>query len=143
MKITGAVLLGTLGTASSAFTPRVVSSCTSSKDVPSTTALFYIDKNGAAGAAESEPSFRDRIGAASAAAMAAAVNQAVAMKKLEAPSNDKSYVALDTSQNELDEEGKIPLQYFCCYLFRPCRMRPFLTITLFFYVIRQHMFVCV
>jgi len=56
----------------------------------------------------------DRItnsGAVSAAAMAtAAVNAAVSMKSLAAPSVDKSYVSLDTSSNSIDEEG-LPLVY--------------------------------
>mmetsp|Transcript_3733 Transcript_3733/g.10579 ORF Transcript_3733/g.10579 Transcript_3733/m.10579 type:complete len:910 (-) Transcript_3733:115-2844(-) len=50
-------------------------------------------------------------GVASAAAMAtAAVNAAVSMKTLEAPDVDKSYIALDKTQQELDEEG-LPLVY--------------------------------
>ena len=50
-------------------------------------------------------------GVASAAAMAtAAVNAAVSMKKLEAPEVAKSYIALDKTQQELDEEG-LPLVY--------------------------------
>ena len=50
-------------------------------------------------------------GMASAAAMAtAAVNAAVSMKVLEAPDVEKSYIALDKSQQELDEEG-LPLVY--------------------------------
>jgi hypothetical protein len=50
-------------------------------------------------------------GMASAAAMAtAAVNAAVSMKTLEAPDVDKSYISLDKTQNELDEEG-LPLVY--------------------------------
>jgi len=59
-------------------------------------------------------SFADRLtnsGVASAAAMAtAAVNAAVSMKSLEAPSVEKSFIALDKSANELDEEG-LPLVY--------------------------------
>ena len=48
---------------------------------------------------------------ASAAAMAtAAVNAAVSMKSLEAPAVDKTYIALDTTQQELDEAG-LPLVY--------------------------------
>ncbi len=58
--------------------------------------------------------FRERItnsGVASAAAMAtAAVNAAVAMKTLEAPDVEKSYIALDKTQMEIDEEG-LPLVY--------------------------------
>ena len=58
--------------------------------------------------------FRERItnsGVASAAAMAtAAVNAAVAMKTLEAPDVEKSYIALDKTQTEIDEEG-LPLVY--------------------------------
>jgi len=50
-------------------------------------------------------------GVASAAAMAtAAVNAAVSMKSLEAPDVTKSYIALDKTQQELDEEG-LPLVY--------------------------------
>eukprot|EP00535_Pseudo-nitzschia_heimii_P005879 CAMPEP_0197176156 /NCGR_PEP_ID=MMETSP1423-20130617/2175_1 /TAXON_ID=476441 /ORGANISM="Pseudo-nitzschia heimii, Strain UNC1101" /LENGTH=906 /DNA_ID=CAMNT_0042625479 /DNA_START=161 /DNA_END=2881 /DNA_ORIENTATION=- len=50
-------------------------------------------------------------GVASAAAMAtAAVNAAVSMKSLEAPDVAKSYIALDKTQQELDEEG-LPLVY--------------------------------
>lgn len=50
-------------------------------------------------------------GVASAAAMAAAaVNAAVSMKTLEAPDVDKSYISLDKTQQELDEEG-LPLVY--------------------------------
>jgi hypothetical protein len=50
-------------------------------------------------------------GMASAAAMAtAAVNAAVSMKSLEAPDVEKSYIALDKTQNEIDEEG-LPLVY--------------------------------
>ena len=50
-------------------------------------------------------------GVASAAAMAtAAVNAAVSMKTLEAPSTAKSYIALDTSQTVIDEDG-LPLRY--------------------------------
>jgi predicted unusual protein kinase regulating ubiquinone biosynthesis (AarF/ABC1/UbiB family) len=59
-------------------------------------------------------SFTDRItnsGMASAAAMAtAAVNAAVSMKVLEAPEVGKSYISLDKTQKELDEEG-LPLVY--------------------------------
>lgn len=59
-------------------------------------------------------SFRERVtnsGVASAAAMAtAAVNAAVSMKTLEAPDNAKSYISLDKSQKEIDEEG-LPLVY--------------------------------
>jgi hypothetical protein len=59
-------------------------------------------------------SLRERItnsGVASAAAMAtAAVNAAVSMKSLEAPDVTKSYIALDKTQQELDEEG-LPLVY--------------------------------
>lgn len=59
-------------------------------------------------------SFADRMansGMASAAAVAAAaVNAAVSMKSLEAPDVEKSYVALDKTQQELDEEG-LPLVY--------------------------------
>ncbi len=62
----------------------------------------------------SEPSLSDRIassGVASAAAMAtAAVNAAVSMKTLEAPSTTKSYISLDTSQTVIDEDG-LPLKY--------------------------------
>jgi len=60
---------------------------------------------------EKNPSFRERFtnsGVASAAALAAAaVNQAVSMKSLEAPDVDKSYISLDTTDAaaELDEEG--------------------------------------
>jgi hypothetical protein len=61
-----------------------------------------------------DTSMRDRIansGMASAAAMAtAAVNAAVSMKSLEAPDVDKSYISLDKTQRELDEEG-LPLVY--------------------------------
>lgn len=50
-------------------------------------------------------------GAASAAAVAtAAVNAAVSMKTLSAPSVEKSYIALDKTDKELDEEG-LPLVY--------------------------------
>lgn len=50
-------------------------------------------------------------GMASAAAFAtAAVNAAVSMKTLEAPDVDKSYISLDKTQTELDEEG-LPLVY--------------------------------
>jgi hypothetical protein len=59
-------------------------------------------------------SFRERVtnsGVASAAAMAtAAVNAAVSMKTLEAPDDAKSYISLDKSQKEIDEEG-LPLVY--------------------------------
>lgn len=59
-------------------------------------------------------SFSERItnsGVASAAAMAtAAVNAAVSMKSLEAPDVAKSYIALDKTKKELDEEG-LPLSY--------------------------------
>lgn len=59
-------------------------------------------------------SFGERLtnsGVASAAAMAtAAVNAAVSMKSLEAPDVTKSYIALDKTQQELDEEG-LPLVY--------------------------------
>ncbi|KAL3944970.1 MAG: hypothetical protein SGBAC_000946 [Bacillariaceae sp.] len=59
-------------------------------------------------------SFGDRMassGMASAAAVAtAAVNAAVSMKSLEAPDVAKSYVALDKTQQELDEEG-LPIVY--------------------------------
>ena len=58
---------------------------------------------------EDNVSFQSRIansGVASAAAVAtAAVNAAVSMKSLDAPDVDKSYIALDKSQNEIDEEG--------------------------------------
>jgi predicted unusual protein kinase regulating ubiquinone biosynthesis (AarF/ABC1/UbiB family) len=63
---------------------------------------------------KSNISFADRItnsGVASAAAMAtAAVNAAVSMKVLEAPEVGKSYISLDKTQKELDEEG-LPLVY--------------------------------
>lgn len=60
-------------------------------------------------------SFADRLtnsGAVSAAAVAtAAVNAAVAMKSLSAPSStDKSYISLDASSTDLDDEG-LPLVY--------------------------------
>lgn len=65
-------------------------------------------------AATTTTSLRDRItnsGVASAAALAtAAVNAAVSMKSLEAPDVSKSYVALDKTQTEIDEEG-LPLVY--------------------------------
>ena len=58
--------------------------------------------------------FAERVtnsGVASAAAVAAAaVNAAVSMKTLEAPDVAKSYIALDKTQQELDEEG-LPLVY--------------------------------
>jgi len=58
--------------------------------------------------------FAERVtnsGVASAAAVAAAaVNAAVSMKNLEAPDVAKSYIALDKTQQELDEEG-LPLVY--------------------------------
>jgi len=58
--------------------------------------------------------FADRItnsGAVSAAAMAtAAVNAAVSMKSLTAPSVDKSYISLDSTSNAIDGEG-LPLVY--------------------------------
>lgn len=58
--------------------------------------------------------FTERVtnsGVASAAAMAtAAVNAAVAMRSLEAPTVDKSYISLDASAKELDEDG-LPLVY--------------------------------
>lgn len=61
----------------------------------------------------SATSFSDKMansGVASAAAMAtAAVNAAVAMKTLEAPDVQKSYIALDNNK-ELDEDG-LPLVY--------------------------------
>lgn len=61
-----------------------------------------------------ELSMGDRMansGIASAAAVAtAAVNAAVSMKTLEAPDVEKSYIALDKTQKELDEEG-LPLVY--------------------------------
>ncbi|CAJ1936321.1 unnamed protein product [Cylindrotheca closterium] len=61
-----------------------------------------------------EMSFGDRMassGMASAAAVAtAAVNAAVSMKPLDAPDVEKSYVALDKTQQELDEEG-LPIVY--------------------------------
>jgi hypothetical protein len=56
----------------------------------------------------------DRIsnsGAVSAAAVAtAAVNAAVSMKSLSAPSVDKSYISLDSTDKAIDEEG-LPLVY--------------------------------
>ena len=59
-------------------------------------------------------SMADRVansGVASAAAMAtAAVNAAVSMRTLEAPNVEKSYIALDRTQTEIDEEG-LPLVY--------------------------------
>ena len=63
----------------------------------------------------SSTSFRDRIGnsgMASAAAMAtAAVNAAVSMKTLEAPSVSKSYISIDRNvTNAVDEQG-LPLVY--------------------------------
>lgn len=65
-------------------------------------------------AASNANSFAARItnsGAVSAAAMAtAAVNAAVSMKTLTAPSVDKSYISLDTSSKSIDEEG-LPLVY--------------------------------
>lgn len=61
-----------------------------------------------------EMSFGDRMansGMASAAAVAAAaVNAAVSMKTLEAPDVEKSYISLDKTKKELDEEG-LPLVY--------------------------------
>ena len=63
---------------------------------------------------EGGTSFGERLtnsGVASAAAMAtAAVNAAVSMKSLEAPAVDKTYIALDKTQQELDEAG-LPLVY--------------------------------
>lgn len=66
---------------------------------------------------EEEPkelSYRDRMtnsGIAGAAAVAAAaVNAAVSMKSLEAPDVEKSYISLDKTQKEIDEEG-LPLVY--------------------------------
>ena len=62
----------------------------------------------------SKTSFTDKIsssGAVSAAAVAtAAVNAAVSMKSLTAPSVDKSYISLDKTDKEIDEEG-LPLVY--------------------------------
>jgi hypothetical protein len=48
--------------------------------------------------------------AGAAAVAAAAVNAAVSMKSLEAPDVEKSYVSLDKTQKEIDEEG-LPLVY--------------------------------
>ena len=63
---------------------------------------------------ESKISLTDRLsnsGAVSAAAIAtAAVNAAVSMKTLTAPSVDKSYISLDTTDKAIDEEG-LPLVY--------------------------------
>jgi len=71
--------------------------------------LDALDADGAAA-----PSLADRLsstGAVSAAAVAtAAVNAAVSMKSLSAPSTDKSYVSLDTSSDAIDDEG-LPLVY--------------------------------
>jgi hypothetical protein len=62
----------------------------------------------------SPPSFRDQLansGLGSAALLAtAAVNQAVSMKALDAPSVDKTYIALTRPTSEVDEEG-LPLVY--------------------------------
>jgi hypothetical protein len=117
MKISGILLLGALGTAS-AFTQfshhsydRVLSpiraSTLDSVDEESSTKQEP-DKN------DGKVSFRERVtnsGVASAAALAtAAVNAAVSMKSLEAPDVEKSYIALDKTQNELDEEG-LPVVY--------------------------------
>ena len=65
--------------------------------------------------APSSPSFRDQLansGITSAALLAtAAVNQAISMRVLEAPSLDKTYIAMQQqSQAQLDEEG-LPLVY--------------------------------
>ena len=50
-------------------------------------------------------------GVASAAAMAAAaVNAAVSMRSLEAPSSSKTYISMDKTAQEIDEEG-LPLVY--------------------------------
>jgi hypothetical protein len=66
------------------------------------------------GASNSRQSWSDGIrtgGIASAAAMAtAAVNAAVAMKSLEAPDVSKSYIALNATSKEIDEQG-LPLVY--------------------------------
>lgn len=63
---------------------------------------------------ESKTTLTDRIsnsGAVSAAAVAtAAVNAAVSMKSLSAPSVDKSYISLDSTDKAIDEEG-LPLVY--------------------------------
>jgi hypothetical protein len=71
-------------------------------------------QQGGADTAERTMSLGDRItnsGVASAAAMAtAAVNAAVSMKSLEAPDVSKSYISLDRTQTEIDEEG-LPLVY--------------------------------
>jgi len=113
MKITGVLFLGGAAWTASAF---VQSSTGSQQNGVPSSALYYVDKSGASAAEfgkNENLSLRDRIaksGVASAAAMAAAVNRAVAMKPLEAPSNDKSYIALDKTQNELDEEG-LPMVY--------------------------------
>jgi len=63
---------------------------------------------------DSKTTLTDRIsnsGAVSAAAVAtAAVNAAVSMKSLSAPSVDKSYISLDSTDKAIDEEG-LPLVY--------------------------------
>lgn len=70
--------------------------------------------NGADAEDSGSTSLGERItnsGVASAAAMAtAAVNAAVSMKSLEAPDVTKTYIALDKTKQELDEEG-LPLVY--------------------------------
>lgn len=77
-----------------------------------TTADTRNNKNGRQSSSMS--SFTERLassGAAAAAATAtAAVNAAVSMKTLEAPDVQKSYIALDKTQKEIDEEG-LPLTY--------------------------------
>ena len=111
MKISRLLLLGTV-CVSSAFTqhttstphnwliPALRASTLDSVDEEETTKSTSSDDN---------VSLQSRLahsGVASATAVAtAAVNAAVAMKSLDAPDTEKSYIALDKTQNELDEEG--------------------------------------
>ncbi|KAL7470637.1 hypothetical protein ACHAXS_010881 [Conticribra weissflogii] len=84
-----------------------------SDDVDARKVQVNMSKSDTTGNKKKNNSFRDQIassGAVSAAAMAtAAVNAAVSMKTLTAPSVDKSYISLDSSK-ETDLDG-LPLTY--------------------------------
>jgi hypothetical protein len=108
------IISGTLGTMS-AFTTTVPQHHVGSPTfLLRASTIDDVDKEEAINGDNKPISFTERIansGVASAAAIAtAAVNAAVSMKSLEAPSVEKSYIALDRSQNEIDEEG-LPLVY--------------------------------
>ena len=117
MKIS--ILIGSLATASAFTTSRIPTPSIGLSNGPKPTILSAstlddVDTEKSSSEKKKPLSMTEQItnsGVASAAAMAtAAVNAAVSMKTLDAPDVTKSYVSLDKTQKELDEEG-LPLVY--------------------------------